>query len=78
MYNDRDDTVTEDHTLGTEGAKNQGKGAMDKLGGKIQEAAGKVTGNDDLEAKGKMNQAKGSMQQGLGKVEGAVDDAVNP
>jgi len=48
-----------------------------KLGGKVQEGLGKLTGNKDLESKGKMNQAKGGVQEGLGKAERKVSDTLD-
>ncbi|MEO7002456.1 MAG: CsbD family protein [Ktedonobacterales bacterium] len=93
MYNDRDnldpnlnpnaDQMDQtdqdaDTDLDQRGAANQGKGGMRKLGGKLQEAAGKVTGKDDWEAQGKMKQAEGTVQEGWGKAERKADDALNP
>jgi uncharacterized protein YjbJ (UPF0337 family) len=37
---------------------------IDKLKGMLQEGAGKVTGNEDLEAQGRMRQQGGTMDQG--------------
>lgn len=82
--NDRDnlnnttDDMDQDTDLGTRGAANQGKGGMRKLGGKIEEAAGNVTGKDDWQAEGKMKQAEGNIQEGWGKAERKTDDALNP
>lgn len=42
--------------------------------GKIKEAAGKVTGNERLEAKGKADQTKGDVKQAGEKVKDAVKD----
>jgi uncharacterized protein YjbJ (UPF0337 family) len=41
------------------------------LGGKVKEAAGKVTGNRDLEAEGKGDQAAASVKQAGEKVKDA-------
>ena len=38
-------------------------GEMDKLKGKVKEAAGAVTGNQDTENEGKLDQAKGAAKQ---------------
>ena len=38
-------------------------GTMDKLKGKVKEAAGAVTGDRDTENEGKLDQAKGSVKQ---------------
>ncbi|MFJ8043923.1 CsbD family protein [Kitasatospora sp. NPDC096147] len=37
--------------------------AADKAKGKLKEGAGKVTGNERLEAEGKADQAKGDIKQ---------------
>lgn len=42
------------------------------LGGKVKEAAGKVTGDRDLEAEGKGDQAAASVKQAGEKVKDAV------
>ena len=39
------------------------KGAADKAKGAIKDAAGKVTGDKELQAEGKLDKAKGSAQQ---------------
>lgn len=67
-----------DADLKERGAKNNAKGGMDKLTGKVQEAAGKLTGNDNMEAKGKMKQMKGGAERGLGNAEDTAGDIVNP
>jgi uncharacterized protein YjbJ (UPF0337 family) len=41
---------------------------QDKVTGRVKEAAGDLTGNDDLKREGKVDQASG-------KVKGAVEDA---
>lgn len=40
--------------------------------GKIKEAAGQVTGDDDLRAKGKADQIKGNLKQAGEKVKDAL------
>jgi len=47
------------------------KGAADKAKGSVKEAAGKMTGNDRLEAEGKMDKAKGSARKAAGNVKDA-------
>ena len=54
--------------------KDQVKGALKDIGGKIQEEAGRLTGSKDLQAKGLKNQAKGKVQKGVGDVKEAVSD----
>jgi len=55
--------------------KDQVKGAAKDIGGKIQEEAGKLTGNKKQEAKGLLNQAKGKVQHEVGNLKEAVKDA---
>ena len=50
--------------------RDQVKGRMKDMGGKIQEKAGKATGN-------RSQQAKGLLNQGVGKVQKTVGDAAN-
>ncbi|MFC7399876.1 CsbD family protein [Chelatococcus sp. GCM10030263] len=50
------------------------KGAADKAKGSVKEAAGKVTGNERLEAEGKMDKAKGSARNAAGNVKDAARD----
>jgi uncharacterized protein YjbJ (UPF0337 family) len=84
MNNDdltRDDTMRDeraDADLKERSAKNNTKGGMNKLTGKMQEGLGKMTGNQSMEAKGKMKQMKGGAQQGLGNAEDTAGDVVNP
>ncbi|WP_420122102.1 CsbD family protein [Nakamurella sp.] len=47
------------------------------LGGKVKEAAGKVTGDRDLEAEGKGDQAAASVKQAGEKVKDAVKNVFN-
>ncbi|MEO8676211.1 MAG: CsbD family protein [Casimicrobiaceae bacterium] len=55
--------------------KDQIKGAAKDIGGKIQEEAGKLTGDKKQEAKGLLNQAKGKLQHEVGNLKEAVKDA---
>ena len=48
------------------------KGAVSTATGVVEEAAGKVTGDKQLEAKGKVKQVQGKAQGVLGDVEDAV------
>lgn len=75
MTHDRD--LDLDRDLGTRGDENEAKGGMKKMGGKLQEGLGKLTGDQSTEAKGKMKQAEGNLQEGLGSAERNVDDALD-
>ncbi|MDY8110130.1 CsbD family protein [Fulvimarina sp. 2208YS6-2-32] len=50
------------------------KGTAKELGGSIKETAGKVTGNDRMEAEGTGDRVEGKTQKNLGKVKDAVKD----
>ncbi len=51
------------------------KGAISKTVGKIEEIAGKGTGDTELEVRGKVRQVRGVAQEGLGDVQDAVRKA---
>lgn len=53
------------------------KGTVKKAVGTVQEVAGKVTNDDQLEGKGYLNQALGTVQDGYGKVRDKVKDIVD-
>ena len=44
-------------------AEDQAKNTAEKAAGKVKEGAGKVTGNESLEAEGRGDQAKGNLRQ---------------
>jgi uncharacterized protein YjbJ (UPF0337 family) len=48
------------------------KGAADKVEGAIKDAAGKVTGDKELQIEGKLDKAKGSAHNALGDLKDAV------
>jgi uncharacterized protein YjbJ (UPF0337 family) len=54
--------------------KDQVKGALKDIGGKIQEEAGKLVGSTKQQVKGLKNQAKGKVQKGVGDLKEAVSD----
>ena len=51
------------------------KGAADKAKGAIKDAAGKVTGDKELQAEGKMDKAKGAAHSATGDAKDAVKRA---
>ncbi|MBR0991371.1 CsbD family protein [Bradyrhizobium japonicum] len=53
------------------------KGVADKAKGAIKEGAGKLTGNENLEAEGKMDKAKGAAHSVAGDVKDAARDAAD-
>jgi uncharacterized protein YjbJ (UPF0337 family) len=51
-------------------------GKVDVVKGRIKEAAGALTGNDELREEGKTDQAIGKVKQVVEKVEEKVEEAV--
>lgn len=50
------------------------EGAAKNMGGKLKEAAGKVTGDEKLKAEGRADQAEGKIQNAVGGVKDAIRD----
>lgn len=57
--------------------KDQVKGRVKEAKGAIKEAAGKLVGNETLEAKGKVQRTLGKAQAKFGDVKQDVKDAAN-
>lgn len=53
------------------------EGAATNMGGKIKEAAGKVTGDEKLKAEGRADQVKGKIQNAVGGVKDSLRDNRN-
>jgi uncharacterized protein YjbJ (UPF0337 family) len=51
------------------------KGAADKAKGAIKDAAGKLTGDKDLQAEGRFDKAKGDAHNAVGNVKDAIKRA---
>ena len=51
------------------------EGAAKNIGGKIKEAAGKITGDEKLKAEGRADQVEGKVQNTVGGIKDAVRDA---
>lgn len=49
----------------------------DDIKGRIKEAAGALTDNDDLKREGKADQAAGSIKEGIDKVRDKIEDGVD-
>lgn len=47
-------------------------GAVKTLGGKVKEAAGKLTGDEKLKAEGRADQIEGKVQNAVGGVKDAL------
>jgi uncharacterized protein YjbJ (UPF0337 family) len=52
------------------------KGAADKAKGAIKDAAGKVTGDKELQTEGKLDKAKGAAHNAAGDVKDAFRNAL--
>lgn len=55
--------------------KDQAKGTAKDIAGKLQEQAGKLTGNTEQELKGVGKQIEGKLQKGVGNVKEVVKDS---
>jgi uncharacterized protein YjbJ (UPF0337 family) len=55
--------------------KDEVKGGTEKVGGKIKEKVGKITGKPDLEQKGRAEQAKGQVRENVGKIKEALKNS---
>jgi uncharacterized protein YjbJ (UPF0337 family) len=55
---------------------NRVEGAVDKGVGAVKEAAGKVTGNERLEAEGLAQKTKGDVQNKVGQAQDKIGDAI--
>ncbi len=54
------------------------EGSARQMGGKIKEAAGKVTGDEKLKAEGKAGKTAGKARSAVGGIKDAVKDATKP
>ena len=50
------------------------EGAAKNIGGKIKEAAGKVTGDEKLKAEGRTDQVEGKVQNTVGGIKDTLRD----
>ena len=57
--------------------KDQVKGTAKDIAGKVQEGAGKVTGDREQEAKGLAKQVEGKTQKKVGDAKETVKDAID-
>lgn len=53
------------------------EGAAKNIGGKIKEAAGKVTGDEKLKAEGRTDQVEGKVQNTVGGIKDTLRDNRN-
>ena len=64
-------------SLKDESMKQQVKGAAEKTKGQLKEAAGDLTGRDDLAAEGEMDQAEGEARTKMGRAGEKLSDAAD-
>ena len=55
--------------------KNQIKGSVKEVTGKVQQKVGQATGNTSQQVKGVAKQIEGKVQKGVGYIERALDKA---
>lgn len=63
--------------LNDKAAKNRVEGLADEAKGRVQSAAGALTGDNEQKVKGEFEQLKGKAKQALGDVQNAADRAFN-
>jgi len=56
--------------------KDQIKGAGKDMSGSVKEAAGKATGDRDMEARGMAEKTEGKIQKGVGNLKDAARNAL--
>ena len=57
--------------------KHEISGGAKQAGGTVKEAAGKLVGNERLQAEGKIDQVEGKTEKNVGKVKDAIKDQVS-
>ena len=57
--------------------KQEARGKVKKLQGRVKEAVGSITGNRKLEREGSRQRAEGAVQEGLGKARRKVGEFVD-
>ncbi len=57
--------------------KDRSAGVGHQVKGALKEGAGKITGNERVEAEGKVERAGGKVQEGVGKGKDALRDAAD-
>jgi uncharacterized protein YjbJ (UPF0337 family) len=64
--------IPEEEDMAKSSRRNQSEGALDRLGGKVMELVGKVTGRRSTQAKGKAARFRGSARSTKGRAKRAV------
>ncbi len=52
-------------------------GESDKIGGRVKQAAGSLTGNDDLEREGETQETAGKAKDAVGDAKDKVNDGID-
>jgi len=58
-------------------SKGKLENAKDKIIGEVKEAAGKVTGNKELELKGKIQSSKSDLKEKAGQIKESIEEKIN-
>jgi uncharacterized protein YjbJ (UPF0337 family) len=58
--------------------KDQVKGTVKDIAGKVQQETGELTGSETQQIKGMKNQVEGKIQKGVGDVKESMDEANDP
>jgi uncharacterized protein YjbJ (UPF0337 family) len=58
-------------------SKGKVENAKDKIIGEAKEAAGKVTGNEELELKGKIQSSKSDVKEKAGEIKEGIAEKIN-
>jgi uncharacterized protein YjbJ (UPF0337 family) len=56
--------------------KNERKGEIDQAKGKVKQAVGTVTGDDDLKAEGHVDETVGKVEAAIGRTSRKAGDAI--
>ena len=57
--------------------KNEREGKVDQVKGKVKQAIGDISGNEDLKAEGKRDEASGKAQEAVGEIRHKAGDAIS-
>jgi uncharacterized protein YjbJ (UPF0337 family) len=56
--------------------RNERQGKIDQAKGRIKQAVGALTGNDDLKAEGHVDETVGKVEAGVGRISRKTGDAI--
>ncbi len=57
--------------------KDERQGTIDQAKGKVKQAVGDLTNNDDLKAEGRKDEASGHVQETVGEIRRTTDEAID-